>query len=119
MHEREHLIEKLVTTEHLNVPERAGLSPHNVRYSEVAAVVQRMLDATGYFPPNARSWQGGNLVYEPAVLQKLFAGAYRLTLQRPQAIAPTILAEKHEFDFHNAETAIKAFIAPKWRRDID
>jgi hypothetical protein len=119
MIERERLIETLVTTEHLNVPERAGLSPHTVRYSEVAAVVQRVLDATGYFPPNARPWQEGNLVYEPAILQKLSAGAYRLTLQRSQALAPTILAEKHEFDFHNAETAIQAFIAAKWPRDID
>jgi hypothetical protein len=120
MNEREQLIEKLVTTEHLNVPERAALSPRTVRYFEVAAVVQRVLDATGYFPPSARAWQVGILVYEPAVLQKLSAGAYRLTLQRPQAIAPTGLAEKRELEFQNAAAAIEAFIAVRWPRgDID
>jgi hypothetical protein len=119
MNDREQLIEKLVTIWHLNVPERAALSPRTVRYREVAAVVERVLEATGYFPPNARPWQEGNLVCEPAILQKLSAGAYRLTLQRSQALAPTVLAEKREFDFHNAETAIKAFIAVKWPRDID
>lgn len=119
MNERDQLIAKLVTTEHLNVPEHARLSPHTVQYSEVAAVVARVLEATGYFPPNARPWQQGNLVFEPAILQKLSSGAYRLTLQRSQALAPTVLAEKRQSDFHNAETAIKAFIAANWPHDID
>jgi len=35
MNEREQLIEKLVTTMHLSVPERLALSPNNVRYIEV------------------------------------------------------------------------------------
>jgi hypothetical protein len=119
MNEREQLIEKLVTTGHLNVPERAALSPRTVRYSEVASVVERVLEVTGYFPTNARPWQEGSLVYEPPILQKLSAGAYRMTLPRSHAIAPTVLAEKRELDFQNVETAIRAFIALEWPRGID
>ena len=55
MNEREQLIEKLVTTMHLSVPERLALSPNNVRYTEVAAVVARVLENSGYFPPGARA----------------------------------------------------------------
>jgi hypothetical protein len=120
MNERQQLIEKLVTTGHLNVPERSALSPCTVRYSEVAAVVERVLESTGYFPPNARPWEKGKIVHEPALLQKLYAGAYRLILQRGQAIAPHVLAETLDFDFQDSAAAIKAFIAAEWRSgDID
>jgi hypothetical protein len=44
MNQREQLIEKLVTTMHLSVPERAALSTKSVRYSEVAAVMARVLE---------------------------------------------------------------------------
>jgi hypothetical protein len=47
MTEREELIEEQVTTMHLNVPERAALSTHSVRYSEVAAVVSSILEESG------------------------------------------------------------------------
>jgi hypothetical protein len=47
MNDREQLIEKLVTTMHLSVPERLALSSNNVRYTEVAAVVARVLENSG------------------------------------------------------------------------
>lgn len=119
MNEREQLIERLVTTMHLSVPERAALSTDGVRYSEVATVVARVLEDTGYFPPNARPWQAGNIVYEGAILQKLSGGGFRLTLQRSHPIAPTVLAEKRESDFQNAKTAIKTFISSEWPKGID
>jgi hypothetical protein len=119
MNEREQLIEKLVTTMHLNVPERAALSTGRVRYSEVAAVVARVLEDTGFFPPNARPWQEGNVVHEGAILQKLQGGGFRLTLQRSHPIAPTVLATKKESDFQDARAAIKAFIWSEWPKGID
>ena len=119
MTEREELIEKLVTTMHLNVPERAALSTHSVRYSEVAAVVSRILKETGYFPPNARPWQEGNVVHEGAILEKLSRGGFRLTLQRSHPIAPKVLAEKKESDFDDVGAAIKAFIQAEWPKGID
>jgi hypothetical protein len=82
MNEREQLIEKLVTTMHLSVPEHLALSSNNVRYTEVAAVVARVLENSEYFPPAARPWQEGNVVHEGAILQKLPRGRFRLTLQR-------------------------------------
>jgi hypothetical protein len=54
MSEREKLVERLVTEMHLSVPERAALSSKAVRYSEVGAVIKRILNETGYFPSNAR-----------------------------------------------------------------
>jgi hypothetical protein len=119
MNKREQVIEKLVTTTHLNVPERAALSTDSVRYSEVATVIGRVLEDTGYFPPNARPWQQGNVVHEGAILQKLPGGGFRLTLQRSHPIAPTVLAAKRESDFQNASAAIKAFVSLEWPKGID
>ena len=119
MNEREQLIEKLVTTMHLSVPERTALSTDSIRYSEVAAAVARVLEVTGYFPPNARPWQEGNVVHEGAILQKLSGGGFRLTLQRSHPFAPKILAEKRESDYQNASAAVKAFISAEWPQGID
>jgi hypothetical protein len=98
MSEREQLVEKLVREMHLNVPERAALSPSSVSYAEVAAVIERVLDETEYFPPDARPWQEGSLVYEGAILQKLSNCKFRLTLQRSHTVAPQVLAEKSSHD---------------------
>jgi hypothetical protein len=119
MNEREQLIEKLVTTMHLNMPERLALSPKSLRYSEVAAVVARVLEDTGYFPPGAQPWQEGNVVHEGAILQKLPGGGFRLTIQRSHPIAPTVLAAKKESDFRYAGAAIRAFIRSEWPKGID
>src|ERR1700688_267920 len=119
MNERDQLIEKLVTTIHLSVPERLALSSNNVRYTEVAAVVARVLENSEYFPPGARPWQEGNVVHEGAILQKLPRGRFRLTLQRGHPIAPTILAAKKESDFRSARAAIRAFIRSEWPKGID
>jgi hypothetical protein len=51
---REALIEKLVVTLHLNVPERQMLGSHDLSVAEVAAVVKRLLERDGVFPPNAK-----------------------------------------------------------------
>ena len=91
MNEREQLIEKLVTTMHLSMPERLTLSP-NVRYAEVAAAVARVLENSGYFPPGARPWQEGNLVHEGAILQRLSNRRFRLILQRGHPTNPAVLA---------------------------
>jgi hypothetical protein len=119
MNEREQLVEKLVREMHLNVPERSALSPPSVRYAEVAAVIERVLDEAEYFPPNARPWQEGRLVYEGAILQKLSNRKFRLTLQRSHAIAPHVLAEKRVRDYVLAATAIRAFIRSTWPKGID
>ena len=119
MSEREQLIEKLVTTMHLNVPERATLSSTSVSYTEVARVIQRILKETGYFPPDARPWKEGTIVHEGAILQSLSEGRFRLTLQRSHAIEPQVLAARRESDFKDASAAIEAFIKSEWPEGID
>ena len=119
MNEREQLIEKLVTTMHLSAPERLALSPCNVRYTEVAAVVARVLENSGYFPPDARPWQEGNVVHEGAILQRLSNRRFRLILQRSHPIAPAVLATKKERDFVFARNAIRAFVRSEWPNGID
>jgi len=86
MSEKEKLVEKLVTEKHLSVPERTALSSKGVRYSEVAAVITRVLNETGYFPPNARPWQEGKVVHEGAILQKLSNGRFRLIVSRQNLV---------------------------------
>ena len=50
---REALLEKLVVSLHLNVPERRILGSDCVSVDDVAAVVKRLLERNGLFPPNA------------------------------------------------------------------
>jgi hypothetical protein len=119
MNERKRIIEKLVTEMHLSVPERAAVSSNTVRYSEVAAVIIRVLKETGYFPPNARPWQEGKVVHEGAILQQLSNRRYRLTLQRSHPTAPTVLAAKKESDYMLARTAVRAFVRSEWPNGID
>jgi hypothetical protein len=119
MSSREKLIEKLVCEMHLSVPERAALSPKIVRYSEVTSVIRRSLDERGFFPPNARPWQEGQLVYEGAMLQRLSNRKFRVTIQRSHPVAPNVLAAKKERDYVLAGTAIRAFVRVEWPNDID
>ena len=119
MSERKKLVERLVTEMHLNVPERAALSSKTVRYSEVAAIIKRLLNETGYFPPSARPWQEGKVVHEGAILQKLSNGKFRLIMQRSHPTAPKVLAAKKERDYLLAATAIRAFVRSEWPAGID
>lgn len=117
MSETEKLVEKLVTQMHLSVPDRGGLK--TVSYSDVAAVITRILNETGYFPPNARPWQEGKLVHEGAILQKLSNRKFRLTLQRSHPAVPNMLAAKKERDYVFARSAIRAFVRSEWPNGID
>jgi hypothetical protein len=119
MTEREKLVDRLVTEMHLSVPERAALSSKSIGYSEVAAVITRVLNETGYFPPNARPWQEGKIVHEGAILQKLSNRRFRLILQRSHPTAPAVLAAKKEQDFVFARNAIRAFVRSEWPNGID
>jgi hypothetical protein len=53
---REALIEKLVVSLHLNVPERQTLGSDEVSVAEVATVVKRLLERDGVFPSSAKPW---------------------------------------------------------------
>jgi hypothetical protein len=88
------LIEKLVRTGHLNVPERLALGSATINSTEVAEVVMRVLEGTGSFPENVKPWAQGHVVHEGAILQKGSDGKIRLILQRHHPLSPTVLAEQ-------------------------
>ena len=119
MIERTKLVEKLVTELHLSAPERAALSTKSIGYSEVATVITRVLNETGYFPPNARPWQEGKVLHEGAILQKLSNGRFRLIIQSSHPTAVKELAAKKERDFVLARNAIRAFVRSEWSKGID
>ena len=82
---REALVEKLVVSLHLNVPERQLLGSDCVSVEEVAAVVKRLFEQDGHFPPIARLWQPGELCFEGFFLLMLPDGKVQMAWQRSRA----------------------------------
>jgi hypothetical protein len=117
--QRVQLIEKLVRTGHLNVPERLALGSAKIYSTEVAEVVTRVLEETGSFPENVKPWAQGQVVHEGAMLQKSSDQKIRLILQRHHPLSPTVLAEQKVTDFEEADAAVKAFIRAEWPVTID
>jgi hypothetical protein len=117
--QRMQLIEKLVRTGHLNVPERLALGSATINSTEVAEVVTRVLEDTGSFPENAKPWEQGHAVHEGAMLQKSSDQKIRLILQRHHPLSPTVLAEQKVTDFREAQAAVEAFIRAEWPANID
>jgi len=113
------MIEKLVRTGHLNVPERLALGSATIYSTEVAKVVTRVLEDAGCFPENAKTWEQGHVVHEGAMLQKSSDQKIRLIQQRHHPLSPTVLAEQKITDFVEAQAAVKAFIRAEWPANID
>jgi hypothetical protein len=61
---RETLIEKLIVSLHLSVPERQLLGSDSLSVEEVGAAVKRLFECNGVFPPHARIWKPGESVFE-------------------------------------------------------
>jgi hypothetical protein len=118
MNQRKILIEKLVKTGHLNVPERLALRTESVLSSEVAEVITRVLEITGFFPEAARAWTQGEPVHERALLQRS-SESVRLIQQRADPVHPTVLREQKITDFVDAKSAIDGFIKAEWPTNID
>ena len=117
--ERNLLIEKLVTTGHLSVPERLALGSDPLKESEVAAVVSLVLKKTGAFPEGAKPWSPGHVVDERTILQSLPGGKLRLIQQRASAIDPRSLAQQKLTDFSDVESAIRSLVEVEWAKGID
>ena len=116
---REELIEKLVVSLHLTVPERQLLGSDCLSVAEVAAVVKRMLALHGVFPPHARPWKPGEAVFEGFFLMKRPAGRVEMAWQRSNPIKPTELAEQRSTDYGDIDQAISMFIDSEWGKGID
>lgn len=116
---REDLLTKLVTTLHLNVPERKLLGVNSVPAEEVAAIVKRVLEANGVFPPNAKPWQPGEPVFEGFFLLKQPNGGFVLNWQRAHPTNPYALSEQGSSNYDDLDQAISRFMGSEWRRGID
>jgi len=116
---REALIEKLVVALHLSVPERQLLGSDCLSIEEVAAVVKRVLDRLGVFPPHARPWKPGEAVFEGFFLVKRPDGRVEMAWQRAHPIKPTELAEQRRTDCGDIDEAVSMFIDSEWGKGID
>jgi len=122
MSKRQSLIEKLVLTLHLSVPERQMLGSGPVRFAEVAAVITQSLDETGRFPPNVKTWEVGQIVFEGHFLEIQPNKKVRLWLQRALPVVPCQLADRQHWDFSDANLAVAEFVRREWleqHRGID
>ena len=117
--QRKDLLEKLVISLHLNVPERQILGAESVSAKEIAAIVKRLLESKGVFLPNAKPWTPGETVFEGFFLVKQPSGGVRLAWQRHHPINPYILADQGSSDFANVDDAISTFMRKEWSNGID
>jgi hypothetical protein len=116
---REALLEKLLVSQHLNVPERQTLGSDGVSFAEVAAVVKRLFERDGVFPPAARSWKSGEVVFEGFFLVKRFNGRVEMAWQRSNPIRPNELADHDCSEYDNLDEAVSKFIEKAWSKGID
>lgn len=116
---REALIEKLVVSLHLNVPERQLLGSDCLLVEEVAAAVKRVFERNGMFPPHARLWKPGEPVFEGFFLVKRPERKVEMVWQRSNPIRPTELVERGRSEYEDFDQAISKFIESEWSRGID
>jgi hypothetical protein len=116
---RQALIEKLIVSLHLNVPERELLGSDGLSVEEIAAAVKRVFERNGVFPPQARPWKPGETVFEGFFLLKNPEGKVEMAWQRSHPIKPTELAEGGSTEYEDLDGAISAFIEREWSEGID
>jgi hypothetical protein len=113
------LLEKLVVWQHLNVFERKMLASDSISVAEVAALIKRLLERCGTFPPTARTWTPGEAVFEGYFLVKHSDGKIELMSQRGNPIKPNELADQECWTFASLDQAISKFIESEWPKGID
>jgi hypothetical protein len=118
---RNELILKLLTSDHLNVPERQLLNPPAVGFAENLAVIEAALETRGSFPPRIQFTpdQVPEVGGDVTALQKLSNGNYRLYWQRAYAWDPAGTAERMTKDFNYLPAAVAEFVRSWWGSDID
>ena len=112
--DRSPLIERLVSTGHLNVPERRALG--QMTREEVVAAVKVALERDGGFPLGALN--ATDAIYEGPQIKKTAEGYLGIN-QRSGAINPTVVAESAERSFPDAESVVAWYINQEWGGAID
>jgi len=119
--QRSELIDKLVSTWHLNVPERSQLDPPSVSLSEIACAIKKALSDCRFFPSNARPLSDGQ-----AVVESIFEG-YFIEQQDSGYIVhaqdhgrhPLLFRGRSSKRFSSFEKAVEYYIANEYEGDID
>lgn len=112
---------RLVCTGHLNAIERSELDPPAVRFSEVVAAIDQLLQTTRYFPPGAapEATSVSNGIDERGMIERLEGGTFRVHWQRPYAWNPTRRAEYTTEDFTTLPAAVGELARWEWRTGIN
>jgi hypothetical protein len=113
------LIQKLLTTLHLNVFERKIFDEQALGIEEIINVIEFELKSNKIFPPNATIWKPGQAVYEGSIIEKINNNEFLLHYQRAYPMNPFELAEKSEIKFQDFTSLIHAYIQENYRFNID
>jgi hypothetical protein len=114
---RQELIDRLVTTGHLNMPERKSLG--QISRGEVFAAVRVMLDWNVVFPPNAANAASEGYVYEGPQIRRSSDGRYLGIWQRASVHDLRTVAESTSRWFGGADAAVEWYIDTEWGSSID
>jgi hypothetical protein len=111
---RDELIDRLVTSGHLNVPDRKDLG--HITRTEICEAIRARLEKHGFFPPNAGVT---GFVYEGAQLRCLDDGSYLTINRRASVHNPRLVAESTEQRYEDVDAAINWYIDSEWGASID
>ena len=118
---RVELIDKLVSTWHLNVPERSELRPPRVSLSEITFAIKKALSDSRFFPAVARPVSYGETV-EEAIFEGYFLerqGASFLVHGQSCGPHPLAFRGRSTKRFSSFEKAVKYYVANEYEGDID
>jgi hypothetical protein len=107
---RESLIDRLITSGHLNVPGWTSLG--HISRSEVFIAIRTRLDGDDHFPPNAAVGKG--LVYEGPQIQCYGDGQYFGIDRRASVYDSGVVAESTKRRFETIDSVVNWYINSEW-----
>jgi hypothetical protein len=109
------LVRKLVTTWHLNVPERAALPNRRLRVSLACQTIVDVLSEHAWFPSDGR-WRPDQ-GYDGGVIERIPDGTYNIHWKGEISVMRfALLSVDH---YNNAHDAAIAWLRGMFPRDID
>ena len=114
---REELIDVLIATGHLNVPDRKALG--RISRREVFNAVCARVERDGRFPPNASEAKEGQPVFEGPQIQRSEDGGYMGINQRASVHDFSVLAEVVKRRFGSVAAVVEWYIDSEWGKGID
>jgi hypothetical protein len=107
------LVRKLVTTWHLNVPERRALPGGKARISIVTEVIQEALESEGWFPPGCRpddQFNGGLIEVRAGGSCRFYWNA-EVSMCRFERVSVE--------EYRSTREAVVAYVTKSWGGSID